>query len=602
MMNSLAVRAAVCNVLRACGKMVAVTVALCFCREADAQPQPCSEWPRQKAAEFMQMALPLYGFKEFAAPRVVTPTDPERPYLLSVQYGYNQIAGCSVYLRSYNGNLVGDTIRAKPGDTLYLRLANNLPAGRRADHPQQPAPAGHAAHFSFDTTNLHTHGLHVDPVGSKEYASDNVLLEIAPGFTQDYRITIDEDHPTGLFWYHAHLHGSTAMQVSSGMAGAIIIEGGSTKNGDITALPEFATLERKIFVLQQILYEADGRLENFKRLGSSNFRPTLVNGQLVPTIRMRPGEIQRWGFVHAGVNDNIQLALEGHSLYEFAADGITLGRLVPWPAAEAIQNDSGLFLAPGYRTEVLVKANFLEPGETERIVYLRDMPLATRNSIVSAQEILAFRLEANVLNATLVDAVGGKPEQILARVIISGSPIAMDLPSPERLASLRPASLPNFSDEQINADVSQEVRFDIAFNRQCGPDGFCDPATTEPCKNGAENCYKVLHLVNDHIFTPTNIRQLKLNKVEKWRLSGARARHPFHIHVNPFYMQRVEPGLDGTAMTNWLWKDTVSLSPDDGAVLDVLTQYTKFTGAFVLHCHILDHEDQGMMQTVEILR
>ena len=73
----------------------------------------------------------------------------------------------------------------------------------------------------FNGTNLHSHGLWISPTGN----GDNVLLSINPGVSFQYEYNIPPDHPAGTFWYHPHRHGSTALQVSSGMAGALIVRG-----------------------------------------------------------------------------------------------------------------------------------------------------------------------------------------------------------------------------------------------------------------------------------------------------------------------------------------------------------------------------------------
>src|SRR5262249_33726862 len=135
---------------------------------------------------------------------------------LVVRYGDNVIRGSRVHLRSYNGRLVGPTLRAKPGDVLRIRVENRLP--RIAEPPVHNVNVPHG----LNSTNIHTHGLHVSPEGN----SDNVYLDIKPGQTQEYEIKIPKDHVAGTFWYHPHRHGSVALQVSSAMSGALIIEGG----------------------------------------------------------------------------------------------------------------------------------------------------------------------------------------------------------------------------------------------------------------------------------------------------------------------------------------------------------------------------------------
>src|SRR5436190_17113847 len=135
------------------------------------------------------------------------------------------LGGCPVHLRSYDGALVGPTLRIRAGDTMRVLLENQLPVETPDEVSAQIAQeAGNAfletRPHSFNTTNLHTHGLHVSPSGN----SDNVLLAIAPQTSFPYEIRVPPNHPPGTFWYHAHAHGSTAVQVGSGMAGALVID------------------------------------------------------------------------------------------------------------------------------------------------------------------------------------------------------------------------------------------------------------------------------------------------------------------------------------------------------------------------------------------
>jgi FtsP/CotA-like multicopper oxidase with cupredoxin domain len=161
-------------------------------------------------------------------------------------------------LRSYNGCLTSPMIEALPGDSLHVALHNELATNDptcgtapSAQYLQLPPGVG-----CFNTTNLHVHGLHVSPSG----ISDNVLLSVAPGTTQPYRIDIPADHPAGTFWYHAHMHGSTAVHVASAVAGPLIIHGNRpypSRQADIdTVLHDAAgaPLADTSFLLQQIAY------------------------------------------------------------------------------------------------------------------------------------------------------------------------------------------------------------------------------------------------------------------------------------------------------------------------------------------------------------
>ncbi len=165
---------------------------------------------------------------------------------LKIQYSdpnKKNIAGCGLTLRTYNGELVGPTLHAKPGQTLGFTVENNLPKNDSA---------------MLDMTNLHTHGMQVDPVGKYVggvfVAGDNVLINYGPAGRQEYEITVPGDHPSGTFWYHAHSHGSTAVQVSSGMAGELIVE--DDKNNldkpysDRSMLPDSLKVPEKTLVFQ----------------------------------------------------------------------------------------------------------------------------------------------------------------------------------------------------------------------------------------------------------------------------------------------------------------------------------------------------------------
>jgi FtsP/CotA-like multicopper oxidase with cupredoxin domain len=138
-------------------------------------------------------------------------------------------------------------------------------------------------------------------------------------------------------------------------------------------------------------------------------------------------------------------------------------------------------------------------------------------------------------------------------------------------------------------------------------------------------------------YDPTRVdRHLTLGTAQEWELRSYGVSHPFHIHVNPFQIVKIlnpdevdisEPGVadtkdgkevDGkTAANNEyaglknVWKDTLfvktniqfgKLKPDskDYYRYIVRTRYERYIGEFVLHCHILDHEDEGMMQNVQI--
>ena len=457
---------------------------------------------------------------------------------LSIEYADNWIGSDRVRLRAYNGATVGPTLRLRPGELLKLHLVNRLPA----------MPGAHASHnggehdvnvpHGFNTTNLHTHGLHVSPSG----ISDNVFLTIEPGQDQRYEIALHESHPGGTFWYHPHKHGSVAIQVGSGMSGALLVE------GRIDRAPELQGVAEKIFVFQQIPYalseDGIGRLEDYDSFGPLGWersgRFTTINGLVQPLLEARPGEVQRWRFIHAGLRETIMTRLvpcdadwrprEGAApviQHEIAVDGITR-----YSRADKAQVE----LQPGYRSDVMLR--LVEPGN-----------YCLMDAATNAGLSLFARPEAT---------------KLLAKVRVAGEPVSMPLP-PADLTAYAP--LAPIEADEITGKRSTE--FNVV--PQLGK-GFA-------------------FQVNGKVFDPDVVDEtLKLGAVEEWTLTSKFGGHPYHIHVNPFQIvEGAEP----------VWRDTIIVRSKQPVVMR--TRYTRYTGKFVLHCHILDHEDRGMMQIIEVV-
>ncbi|MEE4464899.1 multicopper oxidase family protein, partial [Azotobacter chroococcum] len=288
---------------------------------------------------------------------------PEVFYDLKVRYVdgkiYNPETGQNdaVRLRAYAGEAadpqtptpyVAPKVELWPGETFRLTLHNELPTD---DSSCPHGEHDHNVPHCFNNTNIHTHGLWVSPSGN----SDNVHLKIPPQTTFQYEFNVPADHPAGTFWYHSHLHGTTALQVSSGMAGPLIIRGdrlpqakgdGSLHPGDLDTLlvaPNGQPFRERTLLFQQIAYacrdeagaikrEADGKwlcaagdvgeIERYDQFGivprgdgtlatlwSTSGRRTAINGLVEPyVVDARAGSVERWRLIHAGVRDSIRLS------------------------------------------------------------------------------------------------------------------------------------------------------------------------------------------------------------------------------------------------------------------------------------------------------
>lgn len=468
---------------------------------------------------------------------------------LVVTFAHNRIGNDPVLLRSYNGFLVGPTLRVQSNDRLSIRLLNDLPSEPEtlSGHDINIPPHG------SNTTNLHTHGLHASP----EDNGDNPLLEVLPNGSQNYEIRLGTSnpagmavatHPPGTHWYHSHKHGAAAIQLASGMAGVLIVEGG------LDEVPEIKAARERILVFQQIPYSESvpGVLEGIEGLtrirdwSRMTHRYTTINGLLNPVIEMAPQEVERWRFVHAGLSARLNLALkpkdagrENLDLHEIAVDGIALG---------SIDLQQQIEMTAGGTSDVLIKAP-AEPGEY-LLVKLAD-PLA--------------RLSPDPMIIT------GTPEDTLARIVVRGPARPMNLPNANALANLAPYR-----------DIDEVQRYRTLT---LGGEGGDVPRWTFDNKQ----------------FNPdrTDLTPV-LGTAEEWTLKSANQAHPFHIHVNAFQVLSIKDkeGRE-TLKRPGIWRDTVLI--DEGETIRFRTRFEDFQGKTVLHCHKLEHEDQGMMQLIRIV-
>ena len=214
------------------------------------------------------------------------------------------------------------------------------------------------------TTNLHTHGLTVSPDG----ISDNVLRRMEPGTTNAVQVDVGVDHQSGTFWYHPHKHGAVSFQTFGGMLGFLIIEGGP---GDLNEVPEIAAAREVLMAFTVIRTDSNGDVP-FVNMEATQFSSDTnadnglwstyldsnfyfaTNGEVNPTLKMRPGEVQRWRMLDGASGESMAVALEGHRLHVVANDGINI--------PDMLSLDIGVpyVMGSGNRVDVLVKAG--EPG------------------------------------------------------------------------------------------------------------------------------------------------------------------------------------------------------------------------------------------------
>ncbi len=170
---------------------------------------------------------------------------------------------------------VGPTLRFSAGDSVKVTLDNDLDANPGTTTTMNSL-------HSPGTTNLHTHGLHVD----SDTPQDNVYIAVEPGDTFEYTYSIASDHAAGTHWYHAHFHGNTALQVGNGLVGMIVIEDAADEfPTDLAALDELALMVQRLepFAIQTVAGEFEDGGDGWTQSGNVGLVPE-PSGETLPTI------------------------------------------------------------------------------------------------------------------------------------------------------------------------------------------------------------------------------------------------------------------------------------------------------------------------------
>jgi FtsP/CotA-like multicopper oxidase with cupredoxin domain len=371
---------------------------------------------------------------------------------------------------------------------------------------------------------------------SPEGNSDNPFLHIHPGTSFDYRYRIPADHPTGTYWYHPHAHGRVADQVFGGLFGALLVEPRSGEG------PELSTGEDRVLLVSDITFDAAGRVAQPPPMATMMGRfgeLVLVNGQHQPTIPAVSGASQRWRLINACASRVLAIRLQEHDLVQIAVDGTYL----PAPIAQ-----DRVVLAPGNRADILVN-----PSKAGRYALIAE----------------PYR---DVIDTVL--SIGAEDQTVTLATMTTAGP-------PSSSAPTQPTSLPTEELDERPATVRRTISFAMGMNTP-ESDGMDEGGMT--------------FTIDGRTFDPARDDQIvSFGAIEEWTIRNEDGMaHPFHLHTWPFTVLAIS---DLTRVAG-VPQDVV-LVPANGWVR-LRIPFTRHPGRTVFHCHILDHEDAGMMATVNV--
>ena len=309
--------------------------------------------------------------------------------------------------------------------------------------------------------------------------------------------------------------------------------------GEDDEIPELKAAQEEFLVLQDFSINADGKRTNSAHMSLMMGREgelIAVNGQINPSITLAEGGLLRLRILNASPSRFYRLALEEHSLYQLATDGNSLSKPI---------EVNELLLTPGQRADVLVR------GDKESGQYrLLNLPY-DRGSI-------------GMMGGRGMMSRDNRDEpMLLATVNYESAVESMALPSKLNSISAlpKPQTVRRF---ELNHGMSPAVGMAFLING-------------EPYR------HDIIHT------------QVKLNTIEDWELINTGVMdHPFHIHGNAFQIISRNGQLESLLAL----RDTVLVKRDE--TVRIRIPFRDFAGKTVYHCHVLDHEDLGMMGNLMI--
>jgi FtsP/CotA-like multicopper oxidase with cupredoxin domain len=499
--------------------------------------------------------------------------------------------GSTRYCYIYGNGVQSPNLRLKSGDLLIMKLKNDLsdahqPASTH-QHGQRSAadysnPCQSGA-MTSTSTNLHFHGLTVPPVCHQDDVLKTSVQPSDPPF--EYRFRIPDNEPPGLYWYHPHIHGFSKAQVIGGASGALIVEGIERANPDLAGLPERVMIIRDQDLLNpdsppsksepvvpKTLIDRDGDSANNGTGFGKPAKDLSINYVPVPypdyppaVITMKPGERQLWRVLNASAITYLNLAVlydrKPQELGIVALDGVPVN--ADGVTKNVLNGQNHIGIPPGGRAEFIVQG---PPAGVSGLLVTRTVDTGSGGEN-----------DPNRALATLIASADASEP----RSRLSASPEPLPPPTLPWLGNVAPVRTRRlyFSEKLLDPnDPNSATTFFITEDGKT-PVAF-DPSDAVP----------------DIV--------VKQGDVEDWIIENRSTElHAFHIHQIHFLMM----DWSGGPVHEPFLRDTINVPYYNGHTLAYPSVRLRMdfrdpnsVGTFVYHCHLLEHEDGGMMGLIRV--
>jgi FtsP/CotA-like multicopper oxidase with cupredoxin domain len=558
---------------------------------------------------------------------------------------------------------IAPTIRIRPGEILRVRLFNGIndasvlrkttPPGHATNYSGVPDMPGYlevvpgAYHEPTGNTNLHFHGLEVKPApcGPGNAPGDDVVTtyfvpESAPspraGCNRAYEIAVPDNQPAGLYWYHTHFHGESEAQTLLGLSGAIVIENadddarrqrgiadrilivrdhlvpesarpaapkpktvdhpGNVNRSQPTTAPRAAgtAASRSLAQLPQCAFgkcintaaeiqcsaPAEREQETVLSVNGVSIRDAANRAGNVPEISLAAQREELWRLVNAAADTYLRLHLvdidrsgvaRSIPIEVVGLDGVPFADRMGRPTAQA--SAEPIMVPSGGRIEFHVRLD--APPAQHRIV-LRTEAVETgcAGDLMPGRDLVAVRINTDPSAAPVAQG------SVLSRTTLPGVDDTDSADIPVRRRTFAFTEYQRARNSKTDFYITEISRSD---------------ATIEPYPMGG---------------APASVVEVEPNSVEEWTiLNFTHELHDFHIHQLHFrVLESDDKFIEGRMLdtinvpvalpdANWSSDDPVT----PGKVRLLMRFHQNISGEFVFHCHILSHEDKGMMGLIRVI-
>ncbi len=508
-------------------------------------------------------------------PQGSTVQEPENLYskdgVLRVDFTYQTREddfGKTLYCFVNSDGAQSPTLHLHPGDTLVLTLTNLVPegTGTMPDMPgMEMSKAGAGGCGAMDMTsssvNIHYHGTNTPPICHQD---EVIRTVINSGQTFRYEVHFPKNEPPGLYWYHPHIHGISTAAVQGGASGALIVEGIENVNPEVAGLPQRVIIVRD---QQPVNPPPLHRPKGARPLDSEaaadlsvNYIPLGGPAFIPAEFAMKPGEKQFWRIVNSAAVTILDLNLlydgVAQPLEIIALDGVPIGSQDGSGRGTSLTKKR-LYMPPAGRAEIIVNGPSSE---------VKAAQLFTRNVFTGPG---GDPDPARPIFNIVTSEAGAAPGDVTMVPAVSGPPPQKRFPG---LAEAAPSITRKlfFSENDKYFFITVDGQKERPYRMNAPPAIVTTQGSTED-----------------------------------WIIENrSNENHEFHIHQIHFLLRE---------------RDRKSVPPDERQILDTVNipywsgtgPYPSVTlrmdfrgpdvGDFVYHCHILDHEDGGMMQIIRVL-